>query len=271
MTVSPRDYFRGRRVLLTGASGGIGSCLARDLAGFAAKVVLVARGADKLESLAKEVRERGGEAFCLPADLVTANAVDVVGKAIDLAGGIDFLVNGAAFFDLDRFENLRAERISQTVHLNLTQPMLLTRALESHWKKQGFGHAIHIASLAGIQPLPFYQVYTATKHGLVGFARSLDLEWQGTGLKVTVIMPSGVDTPMVKHLASLAQATGMKYLSPESVSASALSAAARGRLLVPLGFIETLGIYLGQVFPFMSRPVLLKVKRSIERHYLDLR
>lgn len=269
LATKTRAYFKGRRVLLTGASGGIGSCLARDLGRCGAKVVLVARQVEKLKALSDELTAMGADARVLAADLVTADATDLVTRATALFGGIDILISAAAFFDLDYFSAFSPKRIAETVHLNLTQPMVLTRALEPQWKAQGFGHAIHIASLAGVQPLPYYQVYTATKHGLVAFARALDLEWEGSGLRNTVIMPSGVKTPMVTHLAGLARATGMKFLDPEYVSTLTLAAAARGRLLVPLGFWETIGIYLGQVFPGAQKMVMRRVRGAIKRHYLD--
>lgn len=113
-----------------------------------------------------------------------------------LCGPLDALVSCAAFFDLVRLQDLSPKRIEETVRLNATFPMLACRALVPRMKKRGSGHFIHIASLVGIQPMPDHQVYSATKHALTAFGKSLDIELSGTGIRTTIIFPTGVRTPM---------------------------------------------------------------------------
>jgi short-subunit dehydrogenase len=265
-----RRYFSGKRILLTGASSGIGEQLAIALAGCGAELVLVARRRPLLAALAKRLARDGAKAWALPADLVKADAEKLVRSAEGLCGPIDALVSCAAFFDLARLEDLSPKRIEETMRLNATFPMLACRALVPRMKKRGSGHFIHIASLVGIQPMPYYQVYSATKHALTAFGKSLDIELSGTGIRTTIIFPTGVRTPMVSHLEALSRKAGMRFLEPAEVARRTLEAAARGRLLVLLGFWERLFVQLGRTFPFLEKPVMRHlIKRTLDRNHFD--
>ncbi|MBN8216967.1 MAG: SDR family NAD(P)-dependent oxidoreductase [Spirochaetes bacterium] len=264
-----RRAFASKRVLLTGASSGIGEQLALGLASCGARLVLVARRKPLLLSLQKRLSAAGARAWVLPADLVKADAETLVRKAEALGGPIDVLVSCAAFFDLARLEDIAPKRLEDTVRLNATFPMLATRALVPRMKKRGSGQFIHIASLVGLQPMPYYQVYAATKHALTAFCKSLDIELAGTGIRTTVIFPTGVRTPMVAHLEELSRKSGMSFLEPAEVARRTLEAAARGRLLVPLGILERLLIQAGRTFPFLERPAMRLIKRNIDTHHFN--
>src|SRR5436190_13301223 len=158
-------------VLITGASSGFGEDAARLFAREGCKVVLAARRLDRLQALAGEIQNQGGEALVIPVDVSEPAEIEVmVQTALDLYGQIDILFNNAGYGAVDWFENLKPERhIATLIQVNLTGTILVTRAVIRHMIKQRAGHIINMVSVAGLIASPLFTTYSASKFGLRAF------------------------------------------------------------------------------------------------------
>jgi short-subunit dehydrogenase len=174
----------GKRVLLTGATGGIGGSIARALAARGATLVLTGRRVDVLEPLAAEI---GGTAIA--ADLSDAADVD---RLLDEAGEIDILVANAALPGSGPLLEYTVDEIDRAVLVNLRAPMILARALGERMVARGAGHLVFVSSLSGKAASPGASVYAATKFGIRGFALCLREDLIGTGVGVSLVSPGFV-------------------------------------------------------------------------------
>jgi len=181
----------GKRVLLTGASRGIGAAIATALASEGAHLVLVARSAQGLDQTALLVRAAGGTAETIAADLATEEGRS---KVIAGAGPIQVLVHNAGVEVPIAVLEQRPDDVRLQVEVNLVAPIAITQALVPGMIARGRGAVVMVSSMSGKSPTPYNGVYTATKHGLNGFASTLRLELQATGVHVKVVCPSFVAT-----------------------------------------------------------------------------
>ena len=190
----------GRRIILTGASEGIGRALALALAGAKARVVLAARDASRLESLARECRVAGGEAHAVPTDVANAHDCEwLVGESMRLLGGIDTLVNNAGITMWSRFDALKdLEVFERLLEVNYLAPVRLTSLALPHLKASK-GLMVAVSSLAGLTGVPERTAYSGSKHALIGFCDSLRIELAGSGVDVCVVAPDFVVTETHKR------------------------------------------------------------------------
>jgi len=199
--VTPLDL-TSRRVLLTGAGSGIGRRLALELATRGAQLVLVGRHEQPLTETATMVGERGGSAHVLTADLTAPGAPErVVGSALELIGGLDVLINNAGNVRAGRLDEVDTADILAMLALNLTAPILLTKAALPHLRAAATAHGgaavLGISSGIALVGLPFYATYAATKAGLARFDEALRRELIGTGIRVATAYPGATDTAMM--------------------------------------------------------------------------
>ena len=183
----------GRRIILTGASEGIGRALALELASRGAKLALAARDRERLESLAQECRARGAEARALPTDVTSQQDCEwLVNECVSAYGGIDVLVHNAGITMWSRFDALQDLSIFERVmDVNYLAPVRLT-ALSLPLLKQSKGLLVAVASLAGLTGVPERSGYAASKHAMIGFFDSLRIELAGSGVDVSVVAPDFV-------------------------------------------------------------------------------
>jgi short-subunit dehydrogenase len=182
----------GARVVVTGASRGIGAALAAELAGRGARVVLVARSADVLDKLAAEL---GGESF--PADLTDAAAIEPLVRRIEAGGPIDLLVNNAGVDLTGDLVDLDGEQIANLLALNLCAPILLTRAVIPGMCERARGHIVNVSSLAGTNAVRGLAPYSASKAGLSHFTAGLRAELKGTPITTTLVQIGAVESTMI--------------------------------------------------------------------------
>jgi uncharacterized protein len=187
----------GGRVLIKGASSGIGRELARQLAPRAETLVLVARRRDRLEALRTELAGAapGGEVLVEPCDLSDAAALEALCACL-LArlGGIDLLVNNAGLGDLALFERSEWGRIERILRVNVVAPTLLIHRFLPGMVARRRGGILNVGSGAGFNLMPGAAAYVGSKHYLNGFTETLRAETEGTGVVVTQVAPGPVQS-----------------------------------------------------------------------------
>jgi uncharacterized protein len=176
--------------LVTGASSGLGEQFARQLSARGYEVVLVARRADRLERLASELP---GTAHAVPTDLA-ADAAVLKPKIDELGLDVDLLVNNAGFGTYGRFTDIDAERDAEQIRLNCEAVVTLTHAFLPAMLERGRGGIINVASTAGMQPLPYEAVYSASKAFALRFTEALWEELRETPVRVLAVNPGPVPT-----------------------------------------------------------------------------
>ena len=187
--------FQGKRVVVTGASAGIGKSAARKFVAEGARVVLAARSVDALESLASDL---GGAAEIVRCDVGDLDSCrNLIEEGSHKLGGIDILVNNAGYNSRGPLQELSVEDMLEIVHVNLRGPMLLTRLALPHMLERGSGSIVNVASIAGRIPLKDEASYSAAKFALRVFSFALAEELAHTGVRVSVVSPGPVDTGFI--------------------------------------------------------------------------
>jgi short-subunit dehydrogenase len=191
---------KGRRIILTGASEGIGRALALELAARGARVALAARDRERLDSLAQECRARGGEALAVPTDVTSQQDLEwLVAETVKSFGGIDVVIHNAGITMWSRFDALEDLSIfERLMEVNYHAPVRLTSLALPHLK-QSRGLIVAVASLAGMTGVPERSAYAGSKHAMVGFFDSLRIELAGSGVDVCVVAPDFVVSEIHKR------------------------------------------------------------------------
>lgn len=186
---------KGHTALLTGAAGGIGPFIARALADQGLNLVLASRSGDELDSLLNDILQMNVRAISIETDVKDVAALNaLVRSAYAEFGDIDILVNNAGINNVLPYHCFDVEDIQRIMLVNLIAPMLLTKLLLPKMLHNKRGHIVNIASLAGEVGTPFCEAYGASKSGLIGFTRSLRLEYQASGVSASAICPGFVTT-----------------------------------------------------------------------------
>ena len=188
-----------KNALVTGASGGIGSAIARKLHASGAKVALSGTRQEPLERLAEELGER---AYILPCNLSDMAAVEVLPKqAIETLGSLDILVNNAGITRDNLFMRMSDEEWQSVIDVNLTATMKLCKGALRGMMKSRWGRIINISSIVGATGNPGQGNYAASKAGMVGMSKSLAYEVASRGITVNVVAPGFIATAMTDKLA----------------------------------------------------------------------
>lgn len=186
-------------VVLVGASSGIGRATALHMAARGARVVAVARHAEALDSLVAEIRAAGGEAVAIPGDATReADLRAVAAEAERLFGRIDTWINNASVYIQGRVQDIELEEFRRVIDVNLIGAINGTRCALEPMLRQGAGTIILTSSILGLHGAPYTSAYAAAKSGLDGFVDALRGELWGTGVKVAVVYPPTVDTPIYR-------------------------------------------------------------------------
>ena len=188
----------GKVAIVTGAGRGIGKAIAVSLAKAGCRVVLAARTREQIETVQKEILSKGGDALAIPADLTADEDIQRLVKESQAKwGAVDILINNAGWGKRAPVVGASLTDWDQTFRLNLRAPMVLAKALLPNMIAKGEGAVINIGSVSGKTGEANGAAYSASKFGLIGFTQSLYEEVREHGIKVAVILPGFVDTPMI--------------------------------------------------------------------------
>ena len=216
----------GKRILITGASSGIGEAAAEQFASHGAIVVVVARRQDPLDALAERITTAGGTAMSIPCDLSDMEAVDALVADVEKRiGGVDILINNAArSIRRPLAESLeRWHDVERTMVLNYYAPLRLIRGLAPGMLERGNGHIINVTT-AGVmaEASPLFSMYKASKAALSAVSRIVETEWGPKGVHSTTLYYPLVATPMITPTKAY---DGMPALTPEEAAEWMVTAA----------------------------------------------
>ncbi len=197
---SLEDAIKGRIVLITGASSGIGEAAALDIGRARGTVLLVARTREKLEAVAEQVNEAGGAGYVHPCDLSNIDDIErMANEVLDQHGHVDVLINNAGK-SIRRSVNRSYDRFhdyQRTMQLNYFAPVKLILGLLPTMRERNSGHIVNISTIGLQMNTPRFAAYLASKAALDAFARSIGPEIIGDGVHITTVYMPLVRTPMI--------------------------------------------------------------------------
>ena len=247
---------KGKVIIVTGASSGIGEATAREFGREETKIVLAARRVERLETLAQEiaVMNSGAETLVAQADLSKLEDIrSLIQQTMDRFSRIDVLVNNAGFGRLDWLERLDPVKdIQAQFDVNVMGVIQTTRQALPLMIKQRSGHIINMCSMAGLVATPTYTIYAACKHAVHGFSEALRREVKPWGIDVSMIYPGGVKTEFQSH-AGIKRKTGATtpnalLLSAEDVGRAVLQLARRPRPMWIIPWAWTVSVWMNRNF-----------------------
>ena len=234
---------RGQVALVTGAGRGIGRAVALGLAGEGAAVALAARSRAELAALAAEIRDAGGQALAVPTDVSQDAAVEaLVEEVVGTLGRLDVLVTAAGVASFGPVAAAKPGDWDAMLAVNLRAVMVCCRAAVGAMLRQRRGTILNIASVAATRPIAGAAAYAAGKAGVVAFSRVLAEEVRGDGIRVGVLLPGAVDTPLWDAVPNPPDRRRM--LTPQDVARAAVLMATLppGAALEELTLLPTGGI-----------------------------
>lgn len=252
------------RALITGASSGIGEAFARRLAARGSDVVLVARRADRLEDLARELEGHGQRVEVLAVDLTDPDGVTQVERRLVAADQpVDLLVNNAGFGTTGRFVDLPVERELEMIELNVVALVRLTRAALGPMVARGDGSIVNVSSMAGFQALPRTATYAATKAFVTIFTESVAEEVRGTGVTVQALCPGFTRTEFHgTNNYDVSRVPKVTWQSPDQVVDASLRGIDHRRVVVVPGALNRLTATVSWLTP---RSVVRRVAAAVVR------
>lgn len=195
------DNIAGKIIVITGASSGMGAAAARHLAGRGAAVVLGARRADRIDTLAAEITDAGGKARSVETDVTKRGDLQrLVDAAIETYGRIDVLINNAGVMPLSPLERVKVDEWDQMIDVNLKGVLYGVAAALPHMITQKSGHIINLSSVAGHKIFGGSAVYSATKYAVRALSEGLRQEMAPYNIRTTIISPGAVKTELLDHI-----------------------------------------------------------------------
>lgn len=254
---------RDKTAILTGASRGLGVELARALASKGVHLALAARDEEGLRRTAAELERFGVRTIVVPTDVTkVADLETLVARTTDELGPPDLLVNNAGIDTIAPFKTFDMDRMDAIVATNLTAVMKLTRLVLPGMIQRRRGHVLSVSSASGKSGVPYYAVYGATKHALVGFSWSLRAEMAQHGVGVSVVCPSFVsDTGMYANRSNNAKPPrSIATVTAPEVASAAIKAIEKDKaeVVVARGLAKV-----ADVFYALSPDVSIKVARRM--------
>ena len=256
--------FQNKVVWLTGASSGIGEALAYALSSRKAKLILSSRNQSGLERVKRCCENGGDNILVLPLDLTCPQELEQkANEAWNHFGKIDYLFLNAGIAVRDLAVSTLPEMDRLVMETNYFGPMLLTKYILPHLLEKQNGHIVVVSSLSGKYGIPRLSAYAASKHALHGYFESLRAEVAGRNLKISMIVPGFISTPLALHTRD---GKGNAYgkaievnesgMSPEVCAEKILRAVAKEKQEALVGGAEISSVYLNRFFPVIFSRII---------------
>ncbi|MCU0449281.1 MAG: SDR family oxidoreductase [Bernardetiaceae bacterium] len=207
------NKFAGQVALVTGASSGIGKATALLFAQHGAKVAVVNRTPEAGRAVAQEIRDFGGEAIAITCDVAKRDQVEqMVATTVDTWGRLDMAYNNAGHSVIKGMIDITEEEWDAIVDITLKGTWLCMKYEIIQMLKQGKGAIVNCGSAAGVLAVSSIAPYTAAKHGVVGLTKNAAIEYIGRGIRVNIVNPGAIQTPMLDEFTGKQEAV-LNYLS----------------------------------------------------------
>lgn len=256
-------------IVLTGATGGLGTCLALALSAKGATVGLVGRDPVKLHALQKRVAAQGGKSHIIVADLSQPNmAEQVLKQSLRELSHVDLLINNAGVIEFTEFAQQSEASIDNMVHTNVTATLVLSRVFVQYFLARGRGHVAFVGSIFGSLGFPHFATYCASKFAIHGFSQALRRELVETGIGVTYIAPRAIATPMNDDRTNaMWKASGQAVDNPQAVADKIVKALQKDQQELFIGQPQSLFAWLNGLAPRLVN-LGLKQQVALAKKYL---
>ena len=264
------NNFKGKVVIVTGAASGIGRALSEELGRAQAVVAATDINTENLQEVASGITEAGGQAISAHLDVTqSADVTDFVNKIADEYGHIDYIFNNAGISVAGEARDMDLDHWHKVINVNLMGVIYGTTAVYPLMVKQGFGHIVNIASLAGLIGSPLNIPYATTKFAVVGLSTSLRGEGEDLGVKVSVVCPGYVKTgiydatPILKADREKALANiSFKMMDATKAAQLILSGVIRNKAVITFPYYAGLLWWFYRFHPAILRPLGRKIIRE---------
>ena len=262
--------YKGKTVLVTGASTGIGKAMAEYLAAQKAIPILVARSKDKLDALAEKIQSNGGEAHVFAEDLSVPGSAEKLYNAVTEAGlSVDLLVNNAGYGRWGAFMEHEPADYTRMIQLNITTLTELCHLFLGDMLSSKSGGIINVASIASFGPVPYGNVYSSTKAYVLTFSEALSFEYKDKGVHVMALCPGATESEFMKVATEKSEEArknadkisgSMIFQSSEEVAKECFDAFLRGEIYHITGMSNRVAM---TATKFLPRSLALSVVGSL--------
>jgi short-subunit dehydrogenase len=275
MFMGHRRRIAGSRILITGASQGIGKALADEAARRGARVLAVARSLDLLKELSDAARGRGDQLEIVQADITNRDdRLRMLEAAICAFGGLDILINNAGVGATGHFVEVSPERLRTIMEVNFFALAEMTRTFIPLLRLGNYPAIVNISSVAGKRGIPARSEYSASKFAVQGFSEALRAELEKDGIDVLVVCPGLTQTNFSKNMLeqkARMPIDHMRGMTAEAVSAATLKAIAKGRHEVCLTFQGKLMAFVNRFLPRLADRIAARKVRALFREEIEAR
>ncbi len=257
--------FMGKSVVITGGSRGLGLTIARQIAMEGARISLLARDQEELETACRELRGIGAEALAVPCDLLDGGqSLGAIETVLDRFGAVDVLINNAGIIEIGPLENMRRADFEKSIQLHFWAPFNLIQQVIPHMRRQGGGRIVNIASIGGKVAVPHMAPYSMSKFALVGLSDAFRSELAVDGIHVTTVTPGLMRTGSQVHAQfkgnhgaeytwfALSASLPFTSVKAERAARKIVEACRRGQASLTIGLHARLGIIGNALFPSLT-------------------
>jgi len=259
---------KNKKIILTGAYGGIGSKVAHILLELDARIVLVGRNKQSLDNLANNlsalVKDSKDKIITIAADVsIEADRHKIIKKSLSAFGSIDVLINLAGAMSFNEFSQEEAETTDKLFQVNVLAPMHLTKMIIPHMLEKGSGQIVNVGSIFGSIAFAWFATYSSTKFALRGFSEAIRRELHGTGVMVNYVAPRAVRTPFNSDsITQMCDRFKTKMDRPDYVAKNIIESIQNNTKDKYLGFPEKIFVRINSLFPRLIDRALSKQNKE---------